>query len=54
MNLDILANIKTTDFNRYLEIVEDLNLRILDIVSAAGTQLAVPARRVLLESDAVH
>ena len=53
LNLDIFAYIKTKDFNRYLEIVEDLNLRILDIVSAAGTQLALPARSVRLEGDGV-
>ena len=43
--------IETKDYNEYLGIVEDLNLRMLDIVAAAGTQLAVPARRVNLEGS---
>lgn len=49
LNLDVFTYIKTRDFNKYLEIVEDLNLRVLDIISAAGTQLALPARSVRLE-----
>lgn len=51
LNLDIFTYIKTTDFNRYLEIVEDLNLKILDIVAAAGTRLALPARSVRFEEE---
>jgi MscS family membrane protein len=50
--LEIFAYIKTTDFNEYLASVEDLNLRILDIISASGTQLAVPARDIRLEGEA--
>jgi MscS family membrane protein len=50
--LEIFAYIKTTDYNEYLASVEDLNLRILDIVAAAGTQLAVPARSIRLEGEA--
>ena len=51
LNLEIFAYITTKDFNEYLESVEDLNLRILDIIAAAGTQLALPARSVRLEGD---
>ena len=53
LNLEIFAYIKTTDFNEYLGSVEDLNLRILDIIAAAGTQLALPARSIRLEGEAV-
>lgn len=49
LDLEIFAYISTKDFNEYLAIVEELNLRILDIIEAAGTQLAVPARSVTLE-----
>jgi len=51
LNLEVFAYIKTKDFNEYLGSVEDLNLRILDIIAAAGTQLALPARSVRLEGE---
>ena len=53
LNLEVFAYITTIDFNEYLASVEDLNLRILDIISAAGTQLALPARDIRLEGNAV-
>ncbi|MBV1959772.1 MAG: mechanosensitive ion channel family protein [Pseudomonadales bacterium] len=46
LNLELFSYIKTTDFDQYLSIVEDLNLKILDIVEAAGTKLAVPVRNI--------
>ncbi len=52
LNMEIFAYIKTKDFNEYLGSIEDLNLRILDIIAAAGTQLALPARSVRLEGEA--
>ena len=51
LNLEIFAYITTSDFNEYLESVEELNLRILDIIAAAGTELALPARSVRLEGE---
>ncbi len=50
LNLDVFTYIKTINYNEYLEILKDLNIRILDIVAAAGTQLAVPARSIRLEN----
>jgi len=47
LNLEAFAYINTNDFNKYLGIVEDLNLRIMDIIEAAGTKLAVPARAMV-------
>lgn len=47
LDLEAYAYIKTTDFDEYLDVVEDLNLRILDIIEAAGTQLAVPVRAMV-------
>jgi MscS family membrane protein len=44
LNLDVFAYIDTRDYGEYLEIAEDLNLRIMDVVKAAGTELAIPAR----------
>jgi len=47
LNLEVFSYIKATDFNQYIDIVEDLNLIILDIVIAAGSQLAVPTRTII-------
>lgn len=44
LDLDVFAYIGVTDYTESLEVAEDLNLRIMDIVSAAGTELAVPAQ----------
>lgn len=47
LNLEVYAYLSTNDFNEYLAISEDLNLMILDIISEAGTRLAVPAIAIL-------
>ncbi len=52
LDLDIFAYVPTTDVNHYLEVVEDLHLRIMDIISAAGTALAAPTRTVWNEDKA--
>lgn len=44
LDLEVFAYIGVTDYTESLEIAEDLNLRIMDIVSATGTELAVPAQ----------
>jgi MscS family membrane protein len=44
LDLDVFAYIDTKDYGEYLEIAEDLNLRIMDVIKAAGTELAIPAR----------
>jgi MscS family membrane protein len=44
LDLDVFAYIDTKDYGEYLEIAEDLNLRIMDVVKAGGTELAIPAR----------
>ena len=38
------------DWSEYLEIAEELNLRIMDIVAAAGTGFAFPSQTTSLES----
>ncbi len=38
-----------TDYGQYLEIVEDLNLRIMYIMAKAGSNFAVPAQRMYVE-----
>jgi MscS family membrane protein len=44
LELDVFAYINVTDYGEYLEVAEDLNLRIMDVVKAAGSELSVPAR----------
>ena len=50
LDLDVFAYIDTTNYGEYLEIAEDLNLRIMDTVIQAGSQIAVPAQTAYLET----
>ena len=50
LDLDVFAYVQTTDYGEYLEVAEDLNLRIMSIVSEAGSGLALPARTTYVES----
>jgi MscS family membrane protein len=51
MLLDVFAYVATKDYGEFLEIAEDLNLRILDIVAASGTALAMPTQTVFVEES---
>ena len=44
LDLDIFAYVDVTDYGEFLEVAEDLNLRIMDIVAKAGSSLAVPSQ----------
>jgi MscS family membrane protein len=50
LDLDIFAYVKTTDYGEYLEIAEDLNLRIMDIVAEAGSSFAFPSQTTYVEN----
>jgi MscS family membrane protein len=52
LDLDIFAYVAAADYDEFLGVVEDLNLRIIDIVSEAGISLAVPVQRTFLERRA--
>lgn len=43
LNLDVFAYIGVKTYFESLEVAEDLNLRIMDIIVQAGTELAVPS-----------
>ncbi|MGE3805824.1 MAG: mechanosensitive ion channel family protein, partial [Gemmataceae bacterium] len=45
LELEIFAYIHETDYSAYLVVVEELNLAIMEIITKAGTSLAVPVRR---------
>ena len=49
IDLDIFAYIAETDYGKYLEVSEDLNLRIMDIVREAGSSFAFPSQTTYLE-----
>ncbi len=49
LEIGIYAYIATRDWSDYLEVCEDLNLRIIDMVEAAGTSIAYPSQTVSLE-----
>ena len=44
LNLDVFAYIGVSDYSESLDVAEDLNLRIMDIVAEAGTELALPSQ----------
>jgi MscS family membrane protein len=44
LDVDVFAYMSATDYSESLEIAEDLNLRVMDIVGQAGTELAVPSQ----------
>ena len=46
------AYLNTTDWAKYLELAEELNIRILEIVADAGTSLSLPARTLHVEQSA--
>ncbi|MFV1997356.1 MAG: mechanosensitive ion channel family protein [Acidiferrobacterales bacterium] len=43
LDISIHCYVDTTDFNEYLAVAEDLNLRIMEIISDAGSEIAIPA-----------
>ena len=49
LDLEVFSYVTVTDYGEYLEVAEDLNLRIMDIVAASGASLALPAQTTYLE-----
>ena len=49
LDLDVFAYVNVTDYGEFLEVAEDLNLRIMDIVSQAGSSFAFPAQMTYLK-----
>lgn len=46
--LDVFALVQCADWNEFLAVKEDLNLRIIDIVAESGTGFAFPSQTVYL------
>ncbi len=51
LNVEIFAYVLSADRNIYLGIVEDLNLRIMDVVEEAGSGFAFPSQTTYLARD---
>jgi MscS family membrane protein len=52
LDLEIFAYVTTRDFNEFLAIQEDINLRIKDIVEGIGAGFAFPSQTLYLERSA--
>jgi MscS family membrane protein len=51
LNLEITAYIATSDWNEFLEIREDIYLRMMDVVTASGTGFAFPSQTLYFARD---
>jgi MscS family membrane protein len=51
LDLDVFAYVLTSDYARFLEVQEDLLLRIMDIIEASGTGVAFPSSTTYLSRD---
>jgi MscS family membrane protein len=51
LDLEIFAYVVTSDYTTFLEIQEDLLLRIMDIIEASGTAIAFPSSTTYLARD---
>jgi MscS family membrane protein len=49
LELEVFSYVTVTDYGEYLEVAEDLNLRIMDIVAAAGSSLVFPSQTTYVE-----
>src|SRR4029450_8703657 len=49
LDLEVFSYVTVTDYGEYLEVAEDLNLRLMDIVAAAGSSLVFPAQTTYVE-----
>jgi len=51
INIEIFAFIMVIDFNEFLEVQEDILLRMMDVVEASGSGFAFPSQTVYLSRD---
>ncbi len=52
LTMEVFCYVLTRDYNEFMAIREDMLLRIMDIIDAAGTGLAFPSQTVYLGRDA--
>jgi MscS family membrane protein len=51
LELEIFAYVRTSDFNEFLKVREDVYLRIMDVVNSSGTGFAFPSQTLYLGRD---
>jgi MscS family membrane protein len=51
LDVEIFAYVLSADYNAYMGVLEDLNLRIMDLVEEAGTGFAFPSQTTYLTRD---
>lgn len=51
LNLEVYAYADTTDWGEFLAIREDVNLRIMEIITTSGTSVAFPSQTLYLNRD---
>ncbi len=53
LNVEVFAYVHAADYSEFLEISEDLLLRILEAVAESGTGFAFPSQTLYLATDSV-
>ena len=51
LDVEVYAYVRTSDWNEFLKVREDLLLRIIDVVEASGTGFAFPSQTLYLGKD---
>lgn len=51
LNVEVFCYVDTPSFDEFMEIQGEITLRMLDIVAASGTKLALPSQTVRLERE---
>lgn len=51
LDLEVFAYVGTSDYNEYLGIAEELNLRFMDVVAASGARFAFPSQTLYLARE---
>jgi MscS family membrane protein len=51
LSIEVFAYVRATDFSEFLEIQEDLHLRMMDVVHEAGCDFAFPSQTVYMAKD---
>ena len=51
LNVEVFAYIGTKDWNEFLEVQEDIYLRMIDVVAASGTGFAFPSQTLYFARD---
>ena len=51
LDIEIFAYVHANDYSEFLEVQEDLNLRVFDVVNASGSGFAFPSQTIYMTQD---